>query len=102
LEYSLQEIERAGCTHAVIECSVNEARLGTLPNVDYDTAVWTTLHADDMDYEGDVQSNFRAKWKVVSGARCAIVNLCDEWTEPYRAHACLTYADGAPADWHTQ
>jgi UDP-N-acetylmuramoyl-L-alanyl-D-glutamate--2,6-diaminopimelate ligase len=102
LEYSLERIMRAGCTHAVIECSVNEARLGNLPNVDYETAIWTTLHADDMDYSGDVKSNFRDKWKVMEGARCTIVNVCDEWGKRYENHACLTYADGAAADWHTE
>lgn len=112
LEYSLHEIERAGCTHAVIECSVNEARLGTLPNVDHATSIWTTLHADDMDYTGDAESNFRDKWKVVRGARCAIVNLCDEWGKRQASQAraaslndtqtCITYADGAHADWYAE
>lgn len=112
LEYSLKEIERAGCTHAVIECSVNEARLGTLPNVDHATAIWTTLHADDMDYTGDVESNFRDKWRVVQGARCAIVNLCDEWGKRQLSQAraaslgamqtYVTYADGARADWYAE
>lgn len=99
LEYSLEEIERAGCTHAVIELSVNEARLGTLPNVNFETAVWTTLHADDMDYVGEVESNFRDKWRVVEGARCAIVNVCDTWGKRVADRACITYADGGKADW---
>lgn len=99
LEYSLAEIERAGCTHAVIELSVNEARLGNLPNVEYASAIWTTLHTDDMDYTGDTESNFRDKWKVMEGAACKIVNVCDEWGKRHAEHACITYADGGDADW---
>jgi UDP-N-acetylmuramoyl-L-alanyl-D-glutamate--2,6-diaminopimelate ligase len=99
LEHSLEQIERAGCTHAVIECSAGEARLAALPNVTLETAVWTTLHADDMDYQGDTEANFRDKWRVMQGARCAIVNVCDAWGARHAGAACLTYADDAPADW---
>lgn len=102
LEYSLEEMERAGCTHAVIELSVNEARLGALPNVNFETAIWTTLHADDMDYTGTVEANFRDKWKVVEGARCAIVNACDAWGKRMADRACLTYADEGEADWRAE
>ncbi len=99
LEYTLAEIERAGCTHAVIELSVNEARVGNLPNVNYAAAVWTTLHPDDMDYTGDTEANFRDKWRVMQGAPCKIINLCDAWGKQFAADACITYADGAAADW---
>ncbi len=99
LEFSVDEIERAGCTHAVIELSAKEARLGHLPNVNYAAAVWTTLHTDDMDYTGDVESNFRDKWRVMQGAPCKIINVCDEWGKRYARDACVTFADGAEADW---
>lgn len=104
LEYSLAELLRDGCTHAVIECSANEARLAQLAYVNYETAVWTTLHADDMDFSGSVQANFAAKWRVVAGARCAVVNLGDEWATrqihaPGYTQRHITYGDDARADW---
>ena len=79
LEYSLEQIAGAGCTHAVIECSVNEARLQNLPGVQLAAGIWTTLQADDMDFEGDVESNFHAKWAVIAGAQVRILNARDDW-----------------------
>ncbi len=68
-----------GATHAVLEASSHALVQGRLQAVRLDTAVFTNLSRDHLDYHLTMQAYAQAKAKLFStpGLRCAAINLAD-------------------------
>ena len=65
----------------VMEVSSHALELGRVDHVMFDVAVFTNLTQDHLDFHGDMQSYFDAKYKLFTPERCASAVVCvdDVW-----------------------
>ncbi|HUZ04121.1 MAG TPA: UDP-N-acetylmuramoyl-L-alanyl-D-glutamate--2,6-diaminopimelate ligase, partial [Acidobacteriaceae bacterium] len=83
-----------GATEAVMEVSSHALDQGRVWGLQYDTAIFTNLTQDHLDYHGDLESYFQAKSLLFSGAgapppRVAVVNIADSYGQRIAALAKL-------------
>lgn len=96
--------ERSARAHTVVmEASSHALELQRLRGVDWDTAVWTNLTPEHLDFHGTVEDYFAAKAALIHAARFAVLNADDPYTDRLRGAAAegeWTYsAAGTDADW---
>ena len=65
VEYVFMEVS----SHALDQCRVDA--------IEFDTAVFTNLSMDHLDYHGDMERYYKAKEKLFSKSRRAVVNVDD-------------------------
>ncbi len=80
----LSEGVEAGATEAVMEISSHALDQERVWGLHWDTAVFTNLTQDHLDYHGDMESYFLAKAKLFTGQgaappRVAIIHAADEY-----------------------
>ena len=103
LQRYLRRMADAGASHAVMEVSSHGLALDRLSSCEFQTAVFTNLTQDHLDFHGDMESYFQAKsrlFKEFSPAN-AIVNADDAYGRRIAAEArgeVWTYALDAGAD----
>ncbi len=102
LQRYLRRMADAGASHAVMEVSSHGLSLGRLLGCEFQTAVFTNLTQDHLDFHGDMESYFQAKRKLFREFAPAhsILNADDEYGRRIAAEArgrvVWTYAvDGA-------
>lgn len=98
----LARMVSAGCTHAVVESSSHGLHMGRLDEISYDTAVWTNLTPEHLDYHGDMQSYLEAKALLVQRASASVLNVDDGYFSGFAARAAgpvTSYGLHAAADW---
>ncbi len=74
----------AGATEAVMEVSSHALDQGRVWGIDWDTAVFTNLTQDHLDYHGSMEAYFEAKAKMFTGVgaappRVAVIHAADEY-----------------------
>ncbi|MPV51304.1 UDP-N-acetylmuramoyl-L-alanyl-D-glutamate--2,6-diaminopimelate ligase [Pseudactinotalea sp. HY160] len=103
LQTILAEERDAGAHTVVVEASSHALAMKRLRGVQWDTAVWTNLTAEHLDFHGTIHDYFEAKATLVREARFAVLNADDPWTDKLRGEASAgewTYsATGGDADW---
>lgn len=82
----------AGATEAVMEVSSHALDQGRVWGLHWDTAVFTNLTQDHLDYHGDMESYFHAKSKMFTGEgttppRMAVIHAADEYGQRLMAMA---------------
>ena len=81
--YELQKLFRkmadTGCTHAVMEVSSHALALDRVAGFCFDTAVYTNLSQDHLDFHGTMENYAAAKKTIFSQSRYACVNLDDSY-----------------------
>ena len=82
----------AAATEAVMEVSSHALDQGRVWGLHWDTAVFTNLTQDHLDYHGNMESYFEAKAKLFAGQgtappRVAILHAADEYGERMIARA---------------
>jgi UDP-N-acetylmuramoyl-L-alanyl-D-glutamate--2,6-diaminopimelate ligase len=87
----LREGVDAGATEAVMEVSSHGLEQGRVHGLGFDTAIFTNLTRDHLDFHGTMENYFAAKRKLFDGAllrppRVAVLNVDD----PYGAELALT------------
>ncbi len=79
----LEELERRSGTHMTLEASSHALRLGRISGFHFDTAVFTNLTQDHLDFHGDMESYFQSKRMLFEGngprPRAAVVNTDDAY-----------------------
>ena len=75
-----------GCTHVVMEVSSHALELRRVAGIEFDTAVFTNLSQDHLDFHGTMERYAAAKKKIFSQCRAAWVNADDPWT-PFMTEA---------------
>ncbi len=72
-----------GVSAAVLEVSSHSLVQGRVGGLDFNTAIFTNLTHDHLDYHGDMESYATAKARLfaVQGLRHAIVNLDDDYSD---------------------
>ncbi len=69
-----------GCTHVVMEVSSHALELRRVAGIEFDTAIFTNLSQDHLDFHGTMERYAEAKKKIFSQCRAAWVNADDPWT----------------------
>ena len=68
-----------GCQYAVIEVSSHALSLGRVEGLHFDTAVFTNLTQDHLDYHENMESYFLAKKKLFSMCDNAVINIDNDY-----------------------
>jgi UDP-N-acetylmuramoyl-L-alanyl-D-glutamate--2,6-diaminopimelate ligase len=106
LQRVLSEWCGQGVMHAALEVSSHSLEQGRVSALAFDTAIFTNLSHDHLDYHGDMVSYGLAKARLftIDGLRTAIINADDPFSENLRDILApevqlLTYSVlGTPAD----
>lgn len=69
----LAEMVRDGVTHVFMEVTSHALALGKCDAILFDTAVFTNLTQDHLDFHGSMEEYFRAKKKLFSMCRRAVI-----------------------------
>jgi UDP-N-acetylmuramoyl-L-alanyl-D-glutamate--2,6-diaminopimelate ligase len=106
LQRLLREMVDGGITHCVMEVSSHALALGRTDHCIFETAVFTNLAQDHLDFHKDLTSYFQAKLLLFTGlgqGKTAVINN-DDAAAPEIARAVrarvLTYGMTAEADIH--
>ena len=78
LESLYARMVEAGCEYCVMEVSSHALDQERIGDSHYQTAVFTNLSHEHLDYHKDMESYFQAKKKLFSRCDTAVVNLDDE------------------------
>ncbi len=103
VQQSLARLVELGAGSAAMEVSSHGLDQGRVECVEFDTAVFTNLSQDHLDYHGTMEAYFEAKSKLfaVGSLKSAVVNLDDEFgrllAEKYR-HRLTLYGYSTSAD----
>lgn len=98
----LRELVDDAATHAVVEASSHALALHRVHGVGFDTAVWTNLTGEHLDFHGSMEGYFADKATLVQRAAFAVLNADDPWTPrlvPMATEYRTYSAEGADADW---
>ncbi len=81
LQRILGEIVDGGARSVAIEVSSHSLQQKRVAGLQFDTAIFTNLTQDHLDYHGDLQSygNAKAQLLQMPGLHSAIINLDDNW-----------------------
>ena len=89
--YELQKLFRLmaekGCSHVVMEVSSHALELDRVAGIRFDTAVYTNLSEDHLDFHGDMDHYAAAKRRLFSQCDWACFNADDAWMPFMREHA---------------
>ena len=67
LQHILQKMVDAGVSHCIMEVSSHALALGRVAGVEYDTAVFTNLTQDHLDFHKTFENYLAAKCKLFTG-----------------------------------
>ena len=71
----------AGATAAITEVSSHSLAQDRVCGVVFDTAVFTNLTPEHLDYHGGMEEYFKAKAKLFSAAKISVINRDDEYSQ---------------------
>lgn len=95
LQKLLREMADSGCTHVVMEVSSHSLVLHRVAGMVFDCGIFTNLTQDHLDFHRDMLDYARAKARLFTMSRYAIVNLDDEWSQFMLSHLgcpCMTFS----------
>ncbi len=98
----LRDMLHSRASHVVLETSSHALALGRVRGVEVDTAVWTNLSHEHLDFHGTVERYFEDKAILFADSPFAVLNADDPWGRKLIARHpnAETYsATGADADW---
>lgn len=86
LYYALDQMRQDGAEYVFIEATSHALALRKLDPLIFDTAIFTNLTPEHLDFHGDMENYFLAKASLLRKCRRAIINTDDEWAERYRSY----------------
>lgn len=83
LQHILAQLREHAVTAVAIEVSSHSLQQGRVAGLHFETAIFTNLTQDHLDYHGDLVSYGKAKQQLLQmpGLRYAIVNADDSWAK---------------------
>ena len=78
MEMILRSMVNAGCEYAVMEASSQALEQGRLSDLHFDTAIFTNLSQDHLDYHKTMEAYFEAKCMLFEITDYAVINIDDE------------------------
>lgn len=83
--YHLNELFRQmkndGCEYVVMEVSSHSLIFESVYGLDFEIAMFTNLTQDHLDFHNDMETYFKAKKKLFSACKTAVINADDEYGE---------------------
>ena len=79
LYFALSEMVADGAEFVFMEVSSHALSLGKCDPIEFDTAIFTNLTRDHLDFHINMEEYFNAKKKLFSMCRRAIINSDDTW-----------------------
>jgi UDP-N-acetylmuramoyl-L-alanyl-D-glutamate--2,6-diaminopimelate ligase len=82
LNEMLARMVEGGCSSAVMEVSSHALHQHRVEGIEFDSAVFTNLTQDHLDYHGSMEEYFKAKrilFDTLSPNAWAVINVDDEW-----------------------
>ena len=79
LQKLLREMADAGCGYVVMEVSSHALALSRVAGIEYETAVFTNLTQDHLDFHGGMERYAEAKALLFRQSRRAVLNLDDAY-----------------------
>ena len=81
VQHSLARLVDEDAKAAAMEVSSHGLDQGRVSSVSFDTAVFTNLSQDHLDYHGNMEAYFEAKSKLfdIEGLKSAVINLDDDF-----------------------
>lgn len=80
IQRMLAQMTRSGCDRVVMEVSSHALDQYRVDGIDFDTAIFTNLTQDHLDYHGTLEDYFEVKSRLFSQVnRCAVINSDDPW-----------------------
>jgi len=80
LQKLFAEMLEKGCTHVVMEVSSHSLVLDRVAGIHFDTAIYTNLTQDHLDFHGTMENYADAKKMLFSMCDCACINEDDPWS----------------------
>lgn len=87
LYYALDQMRRDGAEYVFIEATSHALALRKLDPLTFDTAIFTNLTPEHLDFHGNMDNYFLAKASLLTKCRRAIINNDDEWADRYLSYA---------------
>ena len=101
LQHLFRQMADAGCDTVVMEVSSHALELKRVAGICFDTAVYTNLSQDHLDFHETMEAYASAKEKLFHSCRFACINSDDAHGEQMAAavpHEVLRYGTGENAD----
>lgn len=77
-----------GCDYVIMEVSSHALSIGRVEGLHFDTAVFTNLTQDHLDYHENMENYYLAKKKLFSMCDNAVVNIDDKYGERLFSEIC--------------
>ncbi|WP_033543660.1 UDP-N-acetylmuramoyl-L-alanyl-D-glutamate--2,6-diaminopimelate ligase [Planococcus sp. CAU13] len=100
-QHMIAQAKKAGCSHMTMEVSSHGLVLGRLAGVEFNTAIFTNLTHDHLDFHGTMEEYGHAKGLLfaqlgqdLSEKKRAVLNADDPWSEQLAkmtSHPIYTY-----------
>ena len=74
-----REMRDNGCEYVIMEVSSHALSMGRVEGLHFDTAVFTNLTQDHLDYHENMENYYLAKKKLFSMCDNAVVNIDDDY-----------------------
>ncbi len=74
----IKEMERDECEFIIMEVSSHALALDKTSPIPFDVGIFTGLSSEHMDFHNNMDNYFLAKEKLISKAKCGIINIDDE------------------------
>ncbi len=75
----LSLMKDAGCEYVIMEVSSHALDQKRVHGIEFETAIFTNLTQDHLDYHGTMENYFAAKQKLFSMCKTAIINYDDDY-----------------------
>ena len=81
LQELFAEMHREECEYAIMEVSSHSLALSRVAGINFDTAAFTNLSRDHLDFHITMENYAAEKRKIFSMCRCGCVNLDDDYSK---------------------
>ena len=104
LNQMLAKMVDGGCSAAVMEVSSHALHQHRVEGIEFDSAVFTNLTQDHLDYHGSMEEYFKSKrilFDTLSSNACAVINIDDDWGKRLYAGVTgrkISYGVDSPAN----
>lgn len=89
IQSMLAQMTRSGCDSVIMEVSSHALDQHRVEGIVFDTAIFTNLTQDHLDYHGTLEDYFEVKSRLFSQVKgCSVVNFDDPWGKRLLAENC--------------
>ena len=81
LQKLFRQMADAGCKYVVMEVSSHSLALSRVDGILFDTAIFTNLTQDHLDFHKTMEGYAKTKAKLFSMCKVGCINMDDEWSE---------------------